>query len=206
MEISLANTLQSHHKRSQKVAGWLHGRLSLRFCRENFNSGDFFLAIFHLFEGGYTCDFISRWQRDKIWKNRITCAICKKVVILWKLVKLCRKWSFRISIEILERVLYIVHFVCILITSVCSISPLRCLLSKLLSWSLPSQQFKQSKVVFTLKSKKTRLSPTKMPFGTEKLHLQTSWQKAELVWLTAKQWQGILTRCYHRKDPSMKKR
>ena len=35
--------------------------LSLRFCRENFNSGDFFLAIFHLsrrkFEGGYKCNF-----------------------------------------------------------------------------------------------------------------------------------------------------
>ena len=35
--------------------------LSLRFCRENLNTGDFFLAIFHLsrhkFEGGYTCDF-----------------------------------------------------------------------------------------------------------------------------------------------------
>ena len=30
----------------QKVAGWLHGQLSLRFCRECFNSGDFFLAIF----------------------------------------------------------------------------------------------------------------------------------------------------------------
>ena len=32
-----------------------------RFCRENFNSGDFFLRFFHLsrrkFEGGYTCDF-----------------------------------------------------------------------------------------------------------------------------------------------------
>ena len=27
-------------------AGLLHGRLSLRYCRENFNSGDFFLAIF----------------------------------------------------------------------------------------------------------------------------------------------------------------
>ena len=28
------------------VAGWLHGRLSLRFCLKNFSSGDFFLAIF----------------------------------------------------------------------------------------------------------------------------------------------------------------
>ena len=37
------------------------GALALRFCREDFNSGDFFLAIFHLsrrkLEGGYTCDF-----------------------------------------------------------------------------------------------------------------------------------------------------
>ena len=32
--------------RGQKVAGWLHGQLSLRFCRESFNSGDFFRAIF----------------------------------------------------------------------------------------------------------------------------------------------------------------
>ena len=28
------------------VTGWLRGRLSLRFCPENFNSGDFFLANF----------------------------------------------------------------------------------------------------------------------------------------------------------------
>ena len=28
------------------VAGWLHGRLSLRFCRKNFSSGDVFLVIF----------------------------------------------------------------------------------------------------------------------------------------------------------------
>ena len=41
--------------------GWLHGQLSLRFCSESFNSGDFFLRFFHLsrrqFKGGYTCDF-----------------------------------------------------------------------------------------------------------------------------------------------------
>ena len=40
---------------------WLHGQLSLRFCRESFNSSDFFLAIFQLsprqFNGGYKCDF-----------------------------------------------------------------------------------------------------------------------------------------------------
>ena len=30
----------------QKVAGWLHGQISLLFCREIFNSGVFFLAIF----------------------------------------------------------------------------------------------------------------------------------------------------------------
>ena len=31
--------------------------LSLRFCRENFNSDDFFLAKSRKFEGGHTCDF-----------------------------------------------------------------------------------------------------------------------------------------------------
>ena len=59
--------------RWQKVAGWLHGQLSLRFCRESFNSGDFFPVVF------FTCRvassrvatraiFISRWQCDKVWK------------------------------------------------------------------------------------------------------------------------------------------
>ena len=33
-------------------------------------------------------------------------------------MKLCRKRSFRISLEILERVLYILHFLCVVITSV----------------------------------------------------------------------------------------
>ena len=32
--------------RLSAVAGWLTRALSLRFCRKNLNSGDFFLAIF----------------------------------------------------------------------------------------------------------------------------------------------------------------
>ena len=72
--------------------------LSLRFCRENFNSGNFFLAIFfHLsrrkFEGGYTCNFhlalATRQNLKKITsparaKNRLcgrgfmSCRICQQ--------------------------------------------------------------------------------------------------------------------------------
>ena len=61
MQETWLNSLYSHRKRGQKVAGWLHGQLSLRFCHKSFNSGDFFLRFFHpsrrQFKGGYTCDF-----------------------------------------------------------------------------------------------------------------------------------------------------
>ena len=47
MEISLAKySLVTSQARAKSCRVASHGRLSRRFCRENFNSGDFFLAIF----------------------------------------------------------------------------------------------------------------------------------------------------------------
>jgi len=52
-------TFQSRRKLGQKAAWRLHVQLSLRFCRESFNSGDFLLfsLVASPVQGGYTCDF-----------------------------------------------------------------------------------------------------------------------------------------------------
>ena len=67
------------------VAGWLHWQLYLRLCRENFNSGDFLLAIFSPVpspgRGWLYVRFSSRTgDATKFEKNRITCAIEKSLV------------------------------------------------------------------------------------------------------------------------------